>query len=267
MKADLVQHNAIPLLVRCVMESKFDPVKIQQPALEILLGLSFHHDALSSLRENQTFMAHIRTVASKTTEDASNLSRAAEGLLWKLEKEVEAITKTNLVDTYQYRMMISYSHGDKQLCHRIHEQLVKDGFRVWIDRDQMHGATMIAMADAIENSQTILMCMSDAYKQSVYCQSEAHYAFERRRHIIPLVMKSHYKADGWLGIIASGKLYVDFAKLEFNAAYERLKSEINQHPSTQPTNKVKQEDQSNGHSTILTPVKEPSHTIQQYTIA
>ena len=49
--------------------------------------------------------------------------------------------------------MISYSHSDKQLCHQIHEQLVKDGFRVWIDRDHMHGATMIAMANAIENSE------------------------------------------------------------------------------------------------------------------
>ena len=43
--------------------------------------------------------------------------------------------------------------------------------------------------------------MSDAYKQSVYCQSEAHYAFERGRRLIPLIMKPNYKPDGWLGII------------------------------------------------------------------
>ncbi|CAF1132098.1 unnamed protein product [Rotaria sordida] len=95
--------------------------------------------------------------------------------------------------------MISYSHSDRQLCYQIHERLVQDGFSVWIDRDNMYGTTMIAMAEAIENSEFILICMSDTYKQSVYCQSEAHYAFERRCHLIPLIMKHCYKPDGWLG--------------------------------------------------------------------
>ena len=54
--------------------------------------------------------------------------------------------------------------------------------------------------------------MSSSYKQSVYCQSEAHYAFERGCHLIPILIEEQYKADGWLGIIVSGKLYVDFGK-------------------------------------------------------
>ncbi|CAF4661532.1 unnamed protein product, partial [Rotaria sp. Silwood2] len=88
-----------------------------------------------------------------------------------------------------------YSHRDRQLCYQIHERLVQDEFSVWIDRDNMHGATMTAMAEAIENSEFVLICMSDTYKQSVYCQSEAHYAFERRCHLIPLIMKPTYKPD------------------------------------------------------------------------
>ncbi|CAF1276393.1 unnamed protein product [Rotaria sordida] len=92
--------------------------------------------------------------------------------------------------------MISYSHSDRQLCYQIHERLVQDGFSVWIDRDNMYGTTMVAMAEAIENSEFVLICMSDTYKQSVYCQSEAHYAFERRCHLIPLIMKPCYKPDG-----------------------------------------------------------------------
>mgnify|MGYP000277127914 CR=1 FL=1 len=68
--------------------------------------------------------------------------------------------------------------------------------------------------------------MSEAYKQSAYCQLEAHYAFERGCHLIPLIMKQHYRPDGWLGIIISGKIYFDFPKLGFDFAYEQLRKTI-----------------------------------------
>ena len=125
-----------------------------------------------------------------------------------------------------YHIMLSYSHSDKELSYRLHDRLVKDQFRVWIDRDQMHGQTMVAMANAIENSEFVFICMSETYKQSAYCQSEAHYAFERRCHLIPLIMKPHYRPDGWLGILVSGKIYIDFPKLTFDLAYEKLKNEM-----------------------------------------
>jgi hypothetical protein len=160
------------------METKFDPLKVQKPALEILLALSFNNEASVYLQQNQPFMNHIRNLSNNSISTESSLQRAAEALLWKLEKETEAAAKPALSNSYQHDIMVSYSHSDKRVCYQIHEQLVKHGFRVWIDREHMHGATMMAMADAIENSDIILICMSDAYKQSVYCQSEAHYAFE-----------------------------------------------------------------------------------------
>jgi hypothetical protein len=86
-----------------------------------------------------------------------------------------------------------------------------------------------ALAAAIENAEFVLICMSDAYKQSAYCQLEAHYAFERRCRLIPLIMTPHYKPDGWLGILVCGKIYVDFPKLQFDLAYVKLKREINQY--------------------------------------
>ncbi|CAF3469051.1 unnamed protein product [Rotaria socialis] len=268
-KVHLINQKALPLLVRCVTETKFDPIKEQAAALEILLALSFNNDAASALRQNHHFMTHVRSVSNSIISDQSRLQRAAGGLLWKLEKETEAVAKPAILNSYQHDIMMSYSHSDKQLCYQIHEQLVKVGFRVWIDRDHMHGATMIAMADAIENSDIVIICMSDAYKQSVYCQSEAHYAFERRRCLIPLIMKPHYKPDGWLGIIASGKIYVDFAKIEFNLAYEKLKNEISQHRhqhTSQPTIKTKEKNHQDIPSTIPIPVEEASKSGEQYSI-
>jgi hypothetical protein len=246
------------------METKFDPLKVQKPSLEILLALSFSKEASSYLKENQEFMSCIRNLSNNPNIEKANLQRAAEHLLWKLEKETEAVDKPKDSNSYQYDIMISYSHSDKKLCHQIYDQLIKDGFRVWIDREDMHGATMIAMANAIENSDVVIICMSDAYKQSVYCQSEAHYAFERRRRLIPLIMESRYKPDGWLGIIVSGKIYIHFVKMEFNLAYEQLKTEIGQHRqqnNNQITINTKEKDHQKNSTTTNRPVEEASLSI------
>ena len=233
------------------------------------MALSFIEEASAYLKENQQFISSIRNLSTDTNIEKATLNRAAEALLWKLEKETEAIPKSTHSNSYQYDMMISYSHNDKKLCHQIYDQLIKDGFRVWIDKEHMHGATMIAMANAIENSNVVLICMSDAYKQSVDCQSEAHYAFERKRHLIPLIMEPKYKPNGWLGIIVSGKIYIHFAKIDFKSAYQQLKTEINQHHHQQNTNQIitniKHEDhQKNSTKTTTQSIEEPSQSIDQY---
>jgi hypothetical protein len=192
-------------------------------SLEILLSLSFNSDGYLLLKHNQHFIDHIKIIVNS---DKSPLQRAAEGLLWKLETEEQAIVKSTISNTYKYDIMISYSHKYQQICIQIHQQLIQDGFRVWIDKDCLRGSTMVGIANAIENSEYVLICMSNTYKQSVYCQSEAHYAFERGCFLIPIIIEQNYKPDGWLGIIVSGKIYVDFANIEFKEAYQILKNQI-----------------------------------------
>ncbi|CAF2481889.1 unnamed protein product [Rotaria sp. Silwood2] len=122
--------------------------------------------------------------------------------------------------------MISYSHKDKDICRRIYKALIANKFRVWIDLEEMHGAMMQVMADAVKNSRCILICMSESYFLSPYCQSEAQYAFEKRRFLIPLRVQSGYKADGWLAFLTSCRIYVDFTKMDFDTAYAKVASEI-----------------------------------------
>ncbi|CAF4652522.1 unnamed protein product, partial [Rotaria socialis] len=265
-KVELIKQNILPLLIRCIIETKFDPINVQKVVLKILLALSFNDDASTILKQNKDFMSQVRNLANNTNVEKSNLQRAAEGLLWKLEKEAVAITKSASSRSFKYDVMISYSHSDHPLCYQIHERLVQDGFNVWIDRDQMHGAPMIAMADAVENSEFVLLCMSDTYKQSVYCQSEAHYAFERRCRLIPLIMKSHYKPDGWLGIMVSGKIYVDFMKNEFKLAYNKLKTEIDQYRQQNLNHsmvKSKGKNPQDVSSTISKSVQKPSKSTER----
>ena len=215
-------------MTKCVVETRYDPIKVQSVSLELLLSLSFNHDACLTMRNNQTFINHIRVLSNKIPSNTTSLQRAAEGLLWKLEKEEAAVAKSTDVSSYQYDIMISYSHREEEICLQIYDALVADGYRVWLDRYNLRGPTMIGIANAIENSEYVLINMSSAYKQSAYCQSEAHYAFERGCRLIPIIIEANYKPDGWLGIIVSGKMYVDFGRIAFGSAYQKLKNEISE---------------------------------------
>jgi len=85
---------------------------------------------------------------------------------------------------------------------------------------------MQAMADAVENTDFVILCMSDSYKRSVYCQAEAEYAFRCKRRLLPIVVRQGYRADGWLGLIIGSRIYVDFGRLEFKKACELILKEI-----------------------------------------
>jgi hypothetical protein len=41
--------------------------------------------------------------------------------------------------TFQYDIMISYCHADQELIKKIHHFLLNQGFKIWIDLDNMFG--------------------------------------------------------------------------------------------------------------------------------
>jgi hypothetical protein len=85
---------------------------------------------------------------------------------------------------------------------------------------------MDAMAEAVENSEFVLLCMSDSYKQSTYCQAEAEYAFNCKRRLVPLIARPGYKADGWLGFMIGSRIYIDYGTFDFETACGKLMDEI-----------------------------------------
>ena len=79
-----------------------------------------------------------------------------------------------------------------------------------MDLEQTEGSTLEAMAKAVENASVVLVCVSQRYKESPNCRSEAEYAYQLRKDIIPLMLQHKYKADGWLGMLLGTKLWFEF---------------------------------------------------------
>ncbi|CAF0893365.1 unnamed protein product [Rotaria sp. Silwood1] len=186
-------------------------------------------------------MDHIRKLAedkNKTTNPG--LKKAADGVLWKLEKENEfkkQYQEQTTSENTQFDFMISYSWGDKPLVRKIFKYLIEQcHYRVWLDENEMSGSLCQAMAQAIEKSKIILICMSETYKQSETCRNEAEYARDRKKTIIPLKMRE-VELDDWLGFIVAGKLYINFGKHDFEKSMSLLIAEIERYQSTKETTK------------------------------
>ena len=57
--------------------------------------------------------------------------------------------------------------------------------------------------------------------------TEAEYAFQLKKKIVPLKMEKNYKADGWLGFIIGAKLFFDFSgKYPFENKMTELIKEV-----------------------------------------
>ncbi len=239
-KKEFMKQNGLPSIIKFAKETKDDPLP-----LEITYAMTFNGDAKKVINQDKEFVDHIKELRESTIKDVSKM---AHGIMWKLEdeekfkkkeeeKEKEKESKqeskpkenSDNKDEKKYDIMISYCWAQKPLCHQICDRLEADKYKIWLDRDEMHGSIIERMAEAIEQAKVVLICMSSNYKNSTNCKAEAEYAFNRKSNIVPLVVEPQYKADGWLGFMAGSKIYVDFADKEgeeFDKAYQLLIGEL-----------------------------------------
>jgi len=125
--------------------------------------------ALNILQQDTKLMTRVNQLFDNAKDNEnSSLKKAAEGLIWKVEKEEkfkqqqieeaerkqqekkrkaqETGTEEEDEEEEQYDCMVSYSWADMDLAHRIFHHLTeKLGYKVWLDQEQMHGSTIQAM--------------------------------------------------------------------------------------------------------------------------
>lgn len=223
--------------MKCASEIQFDIPTVQQPSLECLWTMAFTPDVLMKLIESPEFLAHLKILLKTSTttattdndeESSDELARVADGLLWKIEKEPVLLMEPKSTKQFKYDIMISYQHGDFDICQQIYSRLINQNqFRVWFDQQNMYGPVMNRMAEGVEMSEFILVCMSEGYTKSRYCRSEATYAYQIKRYMIPIKLHRNFKATGWLGMTIGDLLYIDFSgKHSFDNAYEELIGQI-----------------------------------------
>ena len=166
-KNEFVSQGGLTKLVQFVRDG--DPKKQSAQQLEdvlkIIWSCTFNNpQAVEILREDTKFIERVNEVMENAKQDGnSRLEKAGEGVVWKVvkeekfeqeqqerkEKALKSGTEEIEGEEEQYDCMISYSWSDTDLVDRIFRHLTdKLGYKVWLDREQMHGSTIEAMVFA-----------------------------------------------------------------------------------------------------------------------
>ncbi|CAF1443169.1 unnamed protein product [Adineta steineri] len=196
----------------------------QISACTLIWNLAFDQNVRKIYSEHKQLNQILTNIAQTSSND--ELRRSASGCLCTLMGGPKPPAKASSAPPENKRVMISYNHDVKHLSKQIKDHLAADGYDVWIDLERMHGNLLDSMSDAIETSSILLICLTEKYKDSPSCRLECEYAYQQKKHIIPLLLQPNYKPDGWLGIIVGSKIYINYAKKSFDAAYSETLGEL-----------------------------------------
>ena len=203
-KKILGQIGVIPVLISVIKTSKEDEEKAN--ATRALWMLAFDDNNKEKIGQEEGAMDILYQL-----QDSENpeVQKAAAGTLWELEGKIARQSSGRIASTRNH-VMISYQWDSQEVLVEVKNGLQERGYRVWMDLEQMGGSTLETMAKAVENSSVVLICLSERYKESPNCRSEAEYTYKLGKDIIPLMMQSNYKPDGWLGMLVGTKFWIDF---------------------------------------------------------
>jgi hypothetical protein len=228
-KEIILRHGGIEILSQCLAGGGSDRGKQQQYSCKALWNLAFDEKCRVAITTSPGLVDALREVSSET--DNERARESAKGCLWTLglKEDVDALFEAGRfvgADTSEH-IMLSYEWANQQQTLLVKNELTKAGYNTWMDVDKMSGSTLEAMANAVERSAVVLMCVSKGYKESQACRTEAEYAFQQKKRIIPLLMDQGYRPSGWLGALLGTKLYFNLSnKRELPSRMPALIKEI-----------------------------------------
>ena len=100
--------------------------------------------------------------------------------------------------------MVSYNHkASLTFAKRLYQYLHRNGFKTWIDWNDIDNDMYTSMATAVESSDIILVILSNEYCNSEHCIKECEYAWINRKHILTIKHTDDFEFKGAVGTFRS----------------------------------------------------------------
>eukprot|EP01046_Picozoa_sp_COSAG06_P007873 COSAG06_NODE_392_length_16344_cov_4.086981_12_plen_1028_part_00 len=189
---------------------------LQEASAGVLHELSLYGPGAVALRSHPDVVSALHKLCEVGTKVSRESSAAA---LFELEEDKRPKRPTSTSDGATDsglsqgkklpppHVMASYNWDHQDVILRVVASLQDRGYLVWVDTEQMKGATVDTMALAVEGSAVVLIGVSRAYKESSNCRMEAQYALQKKKALIPLMLTQGYEADGWLGLLLGTSMW------------------------------------------------------------
>ena len=187
-------------------------------AVKLLYQLSFDDNISKDLAGDEQILTYLNNLFIDENVKRNKLKRGCEGIIFnvrnflkpdsillnknrqRVQTDDQNIKQENIssggtatTPTKETKdkkhIMISYNRDSREICTKIKSELEKLNYDVWIDFEDIRGSSLESMALAIEESQCVLMGMTEKYKLSSNCRLEAEYAVNLNKPIIPLILQ------------------------------------------------------------------------------
>ncbi|XP_041468797.1 uncharacterized protein LOC121418766 [Lytechinus variegatus] len=210
----IVELDGLTLIGKMLAEKCTDEEK--ETAAAAIWQLAFVDENKEKIRQDQQIIKSLMFL--KNSENAA-IRDACTGALWEIydtkvplgvhnDKSERSLSSSTIsINSESPHIMISYQWDSQQRMIEVRDLLQKAGFNVWMDIDKMAGDILGAMAQAVERSALVLVCMTQKYFESHNGRTEATYAYKLKKPIIPLQLEEGYEGEGWLGALVGTLLY------------------------------------------------------------
>ena len=182
----LAELGVIPVLKKMLHSANNE--QEQASAAKALYVLSFNEQNRKEIETESETMEILHRLSKSENQQVKNI---AEGTLWELEgkhkrakKAAEGTAPASQQSSGGMHVMISYQWDVQKTMIDVKNHLQAAGYTVWMDIERMEGSTLEAMAKAVENASVVLIGVSQKYKDSPNCRSEAEYTYQVR-HTAP----------------------------------------------------------------------------------
>ena len=186
-KRILGELGAIKTLTKMVETSKDE--EEEENSLKALWALAFDDQNKTLIKNEHNALQRCHTLAKSSN---SKVQKAAAGVLWEIggrkgrnqplksgRSTEQSLGPGGSTDQQQKQhIMISYQWDVQNIVKEVKNRLQAAGYCVWMDIDDMGGSTLESMAGAVEDACAVLVCVSQKYKDSPNCRSEAEYAYQ-----------------------------------------------------------------------------------------
>ncbi|MEO1404360.1 MAG: toll/interleukin-1 receptor domain-containing protein, partial [Cyanobacteria bacterium J06635_1] len=129
-------------------------------------------------------------------------------------------------DDQMTQIFVSYSEEDIEIQEKIRKRLVREGFTVWINTQDIQTAEDFqgAINRGIEKANTIVLLLSPNSLASKYCRQEIDYGRKYHKRIIPLLVK-HTDLDTLPDDLRTLQ-FIDFSTLASETHFDRAVDEL-----------------------------------------
>ena len=95
-------------------------------------------------------------------------------------------------ESKKWDIMISYNWVTGKKCaQHLYKFLTENGYKVWFDEKNLAGNLNHGMEEGVENSEIILLLISEEYQRSTNCKNEYTLAISKKKKIIPIKVKDY----------------------------------------------------------------------------